>query len=112
KHVIITVDQNGDFATVSVVDRGIGIPLSDQQRIFEKFYRAGATLVHDVKGTGLGLTIVKHIVDAHRGRITVDSKPGAGSTFTVFLPLNNGSVDAPPEEDRPTPSQPSGNASE
>lgn len=107
KNIVIKVDQNGDFATVSVIDHGIGIPLSDQQRIFEKFYRAGSSLVHDVKGTGLGLTIVKHIVDAHHGRITVDSKPGAGSTFTVFLPLNNGSVDRRPEEDLPTPSKPS-----
>lgn len=75
---------------IAVVDHGIGIPLEEQGRIFEKFYRNVSSLVHDVKGSGLGLTIVKHIVDAHRGRITVESKPGEGSTFTIYLPLHNG----------------------
>lgn len=57
------------------------------RRIFEKFYRIGASLVHDVKGSGLGLSLVKHIVVAHQGKITVRSKPGEGSTFTIHLPV-------------------------
>ena len=59
------------------------------EKIFEKFYRVGSSLVHDTKGTGLGLSLVKHIVAAHDGRIEVDSKPGEGSSFRIFIPATD-----------------------
>jgi signal transduction histidine kinase len=70
-----------------VRDFGIGIARDEQRRIFERFHRVGTGLVHDVKGSGLGLSIVHHIVAAHGGAITVDSEPGKGSTFTMRLPV-------------------------
>jgi signal transduction histidine kinase len=74
-------------AHISVRDRGIGIPRDEQQRIFERFHRVSTGLVHDVRGSGLGLSLVQHIMKAHGGRVTVDSRPGQGSTFTLHLPV-------------------------
>lgn len=70
---------------VEVSDHGIGIPYEDQQKIFEKFFRVSTGLVHDTKGTGLGLTIVKHVIDAHKAEIELDSKVGKGSTFRIIF---------------------------
>jgi signal transduction histidine kinase len=70
----------------SVADRGIGIPETEKNRIFEKFYRASAGNGLDTGGAGLGLTVVRHIVEAHDGAIEVSSRVGEGSTFTVRLP--------------------------
>lgn len=78
---------------ISVTDRGIGIERSEQARIFERFHRVANGLVHDVKGSGLGLALVDQVVRAHGGRVTVESELGRGSTFTVWLPLDG-------EEDR------------
>jgi signal transduction histidine kinase len=69
-----------------VTDKGIGIPEADQSRIFEKFYRGHAETGRDTGGAGLGLTVVKHIVEAHQGKIEVESKLGEGSSFTIILP--------------------------
>ena len=71
---------------LEVVDQGIGIPQQEQQKIFEKFYRVGDPLVHNTKGSGLGLSLVRHIVTAHGGEVAVDSAPGQGSKFTIVLP--------------------------
>ncbi len=79
--------QNGSVK-LEVIDHGIGIPLNEQNKIFEKFYRVGDPLVHNTKGSGLGLSLVQHIAKAHGGDVAVDSAPGAGSKFTITLPLH------------------------
>ncbi|HEV7767205.1 MAG TPA: HAMP domain-containing sensor histidine kinase [Thermoanaerobaculia bacterium] len=87
KDVAVTVEALNDEVRIAVRDRGIGIPIVEQKKIYEKFYRVGSTLVHDVKGSGLGLSIVMHVVKAHGGRVELLSVPGEGSTFTIVLPL-------------------------
>ncbi|HEY2505307.1 MAG TPA: ATP-binding protein [Streptosporangiaceae bacterium] len=75
------------MAEVSVADEGIGIPERDRERIFERFYRVDPARSRATGGTGLGLAIVKHVTAAHGGNVTVWSQEGAGSTFTLRLPL-------------------------
>jgi signal transduction histidine kinase len=72
---------------LEVADHGIGIARRDLTKIFEKFYRAGDPLVHNTKGSGLGLSLVRHITQAHGGEIAVESTPGKGSRFILSLPL-------------------------
>ncbi|AKT39753.1 sensor histidine kinase [Chondromyces crocatus] len=72
--------------SISVRDNGKGIARREHKRIFEKFYRVDDLLARQQEGSGLGLSIVRHVMRAHRGRITVDSEPGKGSTFTLILP--------------------------
>lgn len=72
---------------LEVVDRGIGITRREQSKIFEKFYRTGDPLVHNTKGSGLGLSLVRHITRAHGGEVEVESTPGKGSKFILSLPL-------------------------
>jgi signal transduction histidine kinase len=86
KTIEVLLSSAPDAVRVSVRDHGIGIAACEQKKIFEKFYRVGSGLVHDVKGSGLGLSIVQHVVAAHGGRIEVTSVPGEGSTFTIVLP--------------------------
>ncbi len=78
------------MAEVSVTDQGIGIPERDRERIFERFYRVDPARSRATGGTGLGLAIVKHVTAAHGGNVTVWSKEGGGSTFTLRLPLRQG----------------------
>jgi signal transduction histidine kinase len=89
KEINVSVAQSDGFVTVAITDRGVGIAADEQEKIFEKFYRVSTGLVHDVKGSGLGLSLVKHIVVAHRGKIIVRSKPGEGSAFTIQLPVGD-----------------------
>jgi two-component system sensor histidine kinase SenX3 len=77
---------------VSVADQGIGIPERDRERIFERFYRVDPARSRATGGTGLGLAIVKHVTAAHGGKVTVESTEGAGSTFTLTLPLRPDAV--------------------
>ena len=74
------------FIRIDVKDTGVGIPPEHLSRIFERFYRVDKSRSRDLGGAGLGLAIVKHIVQAHGGKVAVESTPGRGSTFSVFLP--------------------------
>jgi len=88
KRLTIVASSNVDGrARVAVTDRGIGVAPRDSERIFEKFTRADTGLVHNVKGSGLGLALVRHIARAHGGDVELTSVPGEGSTFTLVLPL-------------------------
>jgi two-component system phosphate regulon sensor histidine kinase PhoR len=92
KKVTITTGVEGRYTFVAVRDQGIGIAKNHQRDIFDQFYRAPTGDVHTTKGSGLGLALVKKIVEAHDGEIKVDSAPDKGSTFTVFFPyINTGS---------------------
>jgi signal transduction histidine kinase len=84
--VAVRVARAGGSVAVSVADEGPGIPRGEHERVFERFYRVPAGLTHDVKGSGIGLALVKHVVEAHRGGVTVESGPGRGATFTITLP--------------------------
>ena len=86
---ISLVQQNGSMV-FEIADSGIGISKQDQQRIFEKFFRVPAGDAHNVKGHGLGLSYVSHVVHAHHGTITVESEPGDGAHFKVTLPKHHG----------------------
>jgi len=85
--IIIKGETSGNEVSVTVADEGIGIPLRDQERIFERFYRVEASTARPTRGIGLGLYICKSLVEAHGGRIWVESEPGKGSRFTFTLPI-------------------------
>lgn len=87
--VTLALARDGATARLSVTDQGIGIPAEAQARIFDRFYRADDARAHAKKGTGLGLSICKWIVEAHHGRIEVQSTVGQGSKFTVVLPVTS-----------------------
>lgn len=88
REIFIRLKRFGDSVSLSVEDFGVGIPEAEQSKIFDKFYRVGGTLVHNTKGSGLGLSLVHHIMKIHQGKVTVESKPGSGSTFSLIFPLN------------------------
>jgi two-component system OmpR family sensor kinase len=87
-HVTLSAERTDAQAIVRVKDSGIGIPLEDQQKIFDRFYRVDKGRSRDMGGSGLGLSIAHWIVGLHHGTIAVESEPGRGSTFTVTLPLS------------------------
>jgi signal transduction histidine kinase len=89
KYLGVHLYRNNGSLNLEVVDHGIGIPASEQPKIFEKFYRVGDPLVHNTKGSGLGLSLVRHIVQAHGGEVAVESAPGKGSKFIITLPVQD-----------------------
>lgn len=87
KKVEVLTGMESDKVFVSVKDSGMGIPKGQLDKLFEKFYRVPKGDVHETKGAGLGLTIVKQIMDAHQGQVNVESTLGKGSTFTLLFPV-------------------------
>ena len=85
-HIYVTLREKEEYAVYTVRDTGIGIPQGEQKRIFERFYRVDSSRSKTIKGTGIGLAVVKHIVDVHHGRIQVESEVGNGTTFTLCFP--------------------------
>ena len=92
---VVTVDQEGDDAVISVADDGPGLSPEDAARVFERFFRADASRSRRFGGAGLGLSIVASITKAHGGTVTAAPAPGGGTVFTVRLPL----AGAPPPDD-------------
>ena len=87
KYLGVNLSAQNGAVKIEVIDHGIGIPNQEQHKIFEKFYRVGDPLVHTTKGSGLGLSLVRHIVHAHGGEVFVESTPGQGSKFVIALPV-------------------------
>ena len=83
KALRITTGSSDQHVYVEVEDHGIGIAPSEQKKIFDKFYRVSTGSVHETKGSGLGLTLVRHMMDAHHGEVSVESQLGKGSTFRL-----------------------------
>ncbi len=91
RSVRISAERDGDAVRIAIVDQGAGIPEADLPRIFERYYRGHR---HEGEGLGLGLFIVKGLVEAHGGRIRLESRQGVGTTFTVHLPIATGAGNA------------------
>jgi two-component system phosphate regulon sensor histidine kinase PhoR len=87
--VSVRVITDATECTVEVEDHGMGIALEDQNHVFERFFRASSAVDLQIQGVGLGLMVVKTIVDAHGGRVGFESTPGSGSTFRIVLPLDS-----------------------
>ena len=86
KRIAVSARAQGASVLLTVTDNGPGIPVPEQKRIFEKFYRAKDPLDRSIEGSGLGLAMVKHIVEGHGGHVSVASQPGHGAAFTIALP--------------------------
>jgi two-component system phosphate regulon sensor histidine kinase PhoR len=101
KEVNVSVTRGGTPSAprvlLAVHDRGPGIPSDERERIFERFYRGRHVRGRPVRGSGIGLSLVKHIAEAHGGGVSVDSAPGQGSTFTVWIPAAPPDAEAPDE---------------
>ena len=87
RDIDLRLQQKDNNVVIKVIDRGVGIALQRQKRIFEKYYRVPSEEKERTTGTGLGLALVSHIVKGHNGHIEVQSEPGTGSTFSIYLPL-------------------------
>jgi signal transduction histidine kinase len=92
RYLGVNLRRSNGSVKLEVVDHGIGISRDEQPKIFEKFYRACDPLVHNTKGSGLGLCLVRHIAHAHGGDVSVESTPGKGSCFTLVLPVDRGAA--------------------
>jgi signal transduction histidine kinase len=91
KYIGVNLYRANGGVKLEVQDHGIGISPAEQEKIFDKFYRCGDPLVHNIKGSGLGLSLVRHIARAHGGDVSVESAPEKGSKFTIALPIDSAS---------------------
>jgi signal transduction histidine kinase len=82
----VDVGRQGEGVAIAIRDKGLGIPAGEQKAVFRKFVRGAAARLHEIKGTGIGLAMVRNIVQAHGGKVLLESAPGVGSTFTIVLP--------------------------
>ncbi len=89
--VDVATEVHDSTVRIRVADRGLGIDAEDLPHIFKPFYRGRRAVGAEIRGSGVGLSVVRHVVDAHRGRIHVESRPGDGTTVTVDLPMSSGS---------------------
>jgi signal transduction histidine kinase len=96
--VVVQVGADERVVAIRVIDSGIGIPPDEQPRVFERFFRGAEASRSSVKGTGVGLALAAHVVRAHDGRIQLESAVGAGSTFSVLLPVLSQALDHPSEK--------------
>jgi two-component system phosphate regulon sensor histidine kinase PhoR len=99
--VVVTGREVGSEVLVAVADQGAGIPRADLDRVFERFYKVDKARVRGVGGTGLGLAIARHIVEAHGGRLWVESEEGSGATFSFAIPVAGEVARGEPATDRP-----------
>jgi PAS domain S-box-containing protein len=93
--VEVVLEVSGDVAELRITDDGMGIPLEEQSRVFQRFFRSSLATEYAIQGTGLGLHIVRSIAEAHHGRIDFVSAPGEGTTFTFVVPLTNAQAVVP-----------------
>jgi signal transduction histidine kinase len=94
--ITVAVDTMDDEVNLSVTDTGMGIPAEEQPQLFTRFFRTAEARRRAIQGTGLGLAVVKEIVERHQGAVAVTSAPGQGTTMTVSLPAPRRSVDGDP----------------
>jgi signal transduction histidine kinase len=90
KNIQVKIIRLQDSVEIAVQDRGVGIPENEQKKVFEKFYRGKQAVSVSPTGTGLGLTMVKHIMDAHSGEVIIKSQPGKGTCVSLILPFGKG----------------------
>ena len=86
---LVKLERDADLIRLSVRDWGPGIDPGEHEQIFDRFYRAKAIRLKPIRGSGIGLALVRHIARAHHGDVTVDSTPGVGSTFQIWLPIDD-----------------------
>jgi len=87
RRIEVKVSNDGDSLCIEVTDHGIGIPRAEQEKVFEKFYRVQRTDGKKIPGSGIGLTLVREVAEAHKGKVELHSEPGVGSTFRTRLPI-------------------------
>jgi signal transduction histidine kinase len=93
KKMVVRLEDSPEAIRLVVADKGIGIPTHELSNIFNRFYRVKNTTDFEARGSGLGLTLVKHVVDAHAWQIEVESTPGKGSVFSILIPHNTDEED-------------------